>query len=343
MHFPRKIGIPGASLLLIIISIYAVRHPLSIEPCSTVLNTFTFDFRHLIGLTFVTRPWPIHTDLALHRYQLTMSTWLLSGPNTALVLLFTTNTTRQTHLFSSLRSQFGSDRVHLTTELKVDSNGIPFSYELFSIGLQLSRTKYVCFIDSNVAVDQSWYDTVIGTFEAHPSAAPHVTGQRIEVKLADSALIRHSIDHSTFWPDVKRLFRAGNVSCFDEAGSSYFVWSVEAPAMAIADFPWYKFGGKFWDMWVNGWMDLQGRVISLRRKVPVYYVDPGDVENDRPTGMTVWNAKIARSKGAKTCPKHKELLSHYEVPGLQEGAPKIQTLIEIPECIGEEKLPVVQL
>jgi hypothetical protein len=326
--------VPSWGLFFAFVALLSVLHPGSFERRSAQISSLTFMSPDLDSITFVTRPWPITTDASLERHKLSLSSYLLCGPRTAVVLLFTVNTTRQASLVAFLHDHFGSDRVHVCAgRLKVDSNGLPFVYELFAYGLQLTRTSLVCIIDSGVLVDPAWFNIVRATFAAHPVASMHLTGQRVEVALPAA----FSVDPASFWADARRLVRDAGVWCFDEFGSSYFVWSVDSPPMSPNDFPWLKVGGYFWDMWLNGQLDMQGRVVSLRRKVPVYYVGVG--REDRGTGPTAWNARIVRTKGVKLTPRHRELMDHYDLPSL-EG---LRPLAVAPACVANESVPVVQL
>jgi hypothetical protein len=326
--------LPSWGLFFTCVSLLAVRHPAHFARRPAQLSSLTFSSADLDAVTFVTRPWPITTDLSLERHKLSLSSYLCCSRRAALVLLFATNTTRQAALLAFLREHFGPSRVRACTgRLKVDANGVPFVYELFSYGLQLARTALVCFIDSGVLVDPAWYRAVLATFAAHPTASPHLTGQRIEVAVPPAFAARPA----SFWADVRRLVRESAVWCFEEIGSSYFVWPADSPPMSFNDFPWFKFGGYFWEMWLNGALDMQARVISLRRKIPVYYVGVG--REDRGTGPTAWNARIVRSKGVKITPRHTELMNHYDLPSFEGITP----LAAAPVCIANESVPVVQL
>jgi hypothetical protein len=268
-----------------------------------------------------------------YRQRLAISSWLLSDP-LSVVIIALSPTGSTPDLVTYLQSTYSVRRVLVSRDITVDKTGVPFVASLISSTFKLARSGGFCFINPNVIVDPIWYKEAVRSLAESQTTYPHLVGQRLDLSIPSANIEAHTIVADSFFKDLSRLFPA-NVTCIDQAGSEYFAWWIDNPAMAVSDIPMFKLGGVGWDLWLNTRAQRQNRVLTFRRQLPVYYI--GDPVWDSPA-VSKWNLQIAQKDHMK------EFTAHVALKEIGGGRPRNTNGILVPKpvtCAQTEAVPVI--
>jgi hypothetical protein len=302
------------------------------------MQKFNLDPSSQNAMTFITCPAPVFTEEDYRRYRLAMTSWLLTDPKSRLVIFTGPNMTRQDVLVANLKREFGQTRVISCDQLKRDTWGGTWVQEWFVKGLQLARTKISCFINPDIVVDRFWFGYVKAALSPDETRPAHITGLRLNVKVTRDQLLNFAINHRTFYTDITTLFKAGNVSCVTQFGSSYFLWRTDQRPFPPSEIPWFKPTGFFWDQWLNGHAQSRARTETVGLDAPVYYLESSHRELDLShSGSIYHNAKIAFERGGLL--KHDQILSS----SVDKNQLDAKRLLTVPVCSGREKIPIVKI
>jgi hypothetical protein len=285
------------------------------------------------ALTFVTYLPPAPSGDALRRYRIAMTSWLITDPRSRLVAIARNGTTHK--LAAALQAQFRASRVLFADAIKRDWTGNGPVSEWVAKSFPLIRTRIACFISPEVVVDQFWADTVLSIARNETGRPVHVTGQRLDVNLSMHRLKGFDFG-GNFSASLTALLKSGKVSCLEQVGSEYFVWRMDRPPFRPSEIPAFKFGGYFWDQWMNGFAASTCPAFTLKLHAPIYSLaePPGEL-NMSTSGPIVANAHFIKDK--KLVVTHAALI--YVTPSAADGKP----ILPVPKCQGIQKVPTVNV
>jgi hypothetical protein len=273
--------------------------------------------------TYVSDPANLH----LQAHKIAISSWLLCDPASILILLLNANTS-DTTLADYLQGEFGKKRVFVYKNVTNQKEGAPSVHSLLVTALKYTRSGYFCFINPNIVVDPVWYAEAVATIERNRGKSPHLIGQRLEVPIAPEKLAKHKIVAESFFSDLRELFQV-NVSCVEQPGNDYFIWVLDAPALPVSTIPDFQIGGGGWDQWMNTCAERERRVVTLRRRVPVYFI--GDPKSEE-QAITRWNLQLAEKKDFKTLIAHTQLT---DIDGERFRNATGRIVLNPPKCKGD--------
>lgn len=149
--------------------------------------------------------------------------------------------------------------------LELNEHDTPLLSHVFRDASSVAQTNYLCFVNSDIVLTQSFLNAVARVVKQRPNAL--VAGRRIDFEQP------HPIDFSDRRWEEKVNERAGRGGILNPLhGSDFFVFaSAAAPKMRN-----FAVGRPYWDNWMIG--DFIGRglpVVDLSPSIRVFHQDHG--------------------------------------------------------------------
>lgn len=299
------------------------------------------------ALTFVTAPWQLFSEELFARYKITLSSWLLTSPHTRLILFVEPDFDKHDKLKTFLTEKFGADRFIISRQLHRDQTNSPYINEYIQKGVELARSRNICFMNTDIMVDPLWYDRVMAIAKVYAGKGYYITGQRIDLhhpEYNDDVLAYNT----TLYAQLKKeLTVTGAASCFEQLSSDYFVMSADPVPFAVSNIPKFVMGGYFWDQYLNWMANSKTHAVTMRRDAPVYHI--GNPPMTLPLEEKAkYNLKILKEEKLEQV-KNAELYTKLDRKVLRADkvielpVKDLETLVPVPTCVGEEIMPDVHV
>lgn len=233
-------------------------------------------------ITFVSVPHLITTKERLMGMKMAISSWLSVSPKSS-VLLFTNpfefDPTRSFRTF--INNLFGRNRIFYATPIKTNENNVPYVNEWFIRGIKQTKSRYVCFLNSDLVVPSNWFNITKKVFNLSifSEKSPVFITKRINFHLNES--IFNSIDFKSYKSNPNQLLNVFEKIVFDDPNRKAehpcaidsFTFRADQVPFDVRRIPPFFMGRPLWDGWLVGYMNSVCDTITYGDTSRLYHIE----------------------------------------------------------------------
>jgi hypothetical protein len=261
-----------------------------------VLGSF---FLGSIAMTFVSVPKPTWDHATCMHRKVAVGSWLASDPDSRVILfIFREDFCQSQGVPDDLDDIFGVGRVIYAGELKSNGVGIPYVDMWFQMGVNLSQTKYVSIINTDIIISGSWLPAVIGLLESvGPSFRPLIFSPRIDVDVPDNFIDSLRFTKEDLSADIDTVMPSLGLLRHKKGGVDVFTFFTFDPPFDLRELLPFLIGRYAWDGWMIGLANGLCNTISMSWKPMIYHVNHIRYEKDGSDQMVEYNWNLGHTHG----------------------------------------------
>jgi hypothetical protein len=226
-------------------------------------------------LTFISVPRPLKEEKQYKRMKLAIGSWLACSPHARVILFINrTNFDPSGKFPNELESEFGENRVTYAGAIRADFSGVPYINDWFIQGVRHAKSRYVCFINSDILLSGKWLKRVRQVFQAMPDdLKPVLIGQRIDFDMQDSRYKRLTFSQEQLLKDIDSLVDSSKHSDHSPYGVDTFTFRIDPLPFDVEKIPPFVMGRYNWDNWLIGWLNKICDTITFNLDPPIYHMN----------------------------------------------------------------------
>ena len=245
-----------------------------IQKCERCSDQNQIKFENVEEITFVSVPRPFMKKDVYNRNKLAISSWL-SCSNKSKVLLFVNRSDFDpTGEFpNEIDELYGKNRVIYAGPIRSNINNIPYIDEWFKKGIDLSESKYICFINGDIVLSSKWLLRVKQVFQVMKNKSIVMIGQRIDFTLNQGDFQNLRFNSSNLLEEIDNMVENSIHSDHSPYGVDTFTFRIDKLPFNVNLIPPFIMGRYNWDNWLVGYLNSVCETITFNTNPPIYHVD----------------------------------------------------------------------
>jgi hypothetical protein len=166
---------------------------------------------------------------------------------------------------------YGSGRVIYGGAIKHDFASVPFIDEWFRKGIQLSRSTFVCFINSDIILSANWLIRAKQVFRLMADRPILVIDQRINFHLNQHLFQNLTFDESLL-QQIDVMVKKSPHFAYQATGMDMFLFRIDRLQINPERIPPFIMGKPYWDNWLVGYFNDVSETITFSLNPPIYHI-----------------------------------------------------------------------